>query len=323
MIRVFAWLSSADACFEYRVRLPLTELNRRDGWDCRWGAPGADIADYDVVIGQRLAGDQPDWLKLCADPNVLCVYDADDDLTDLDPENEIPYGIYAPLAEGTRRNMAAADIVTCCVPAAAERIARDINPNVAVLPICADPAWIDLPLRTRADQLTVGWGGSPFHGQDWDALPAHLADYARQVPYATWHTFGADYSQGAFGGRTRITGLQALPDYLAALDLDIGVAPLNPRLRGSRTRSHTKALEYATRGTPVIAQACGQYLDWVDEGVNGFLVRDDAEWVDYLLALTDNDVRARMSTAARQKARTFTIDKHAPLWEQTYKGELP
>jgi glycosyltransferase involved in cell wall biosynthesis len=317
--RVFAWLSTVDACFEYRVRLPLTELNRR-GWQCTWGAPGPDIADYDVVIGQRLAGPQPDWLALCKDPDVLCVYDADDDLTDLDPANEIPYRIYAPLAEETRRNMAAADLVTCCVPAAAERIARDINPRVAVLPICADPAWIDLPLRTSHDRLTVGWGGSPFHHQDWGSLPDHLAEYARRVPRATFHALGADYTRGAFGGRLRVTGLQPLPAYLAALDLDIGVAPLNPALRGSRTRSHTKALEYACRGTPVVAQACGQYLDWVDDGVNGLLVYDESQWVEHLLALTDDGLRAAMSSAARDKARAYTTDRQIHLWERAYGG---
>jgi hypothetical protein len=318
--RVFAWTGALDACWVYRVRLPLTELNRRGGWDCSWGAPGPDIGDYDVVVGQRLAGPQPDWLKLCADPNVLCVYDADDDLTDLDPANEIPYGIYAPLADDTRTNMAAADLVTCCVPAAAERIAATINPNVAVLPICADPAWIDLPPRPRTAALTVGWGGSPFHAQDWTSLPTRLAEYANLVPHATFHTFGADYTRGAFGTRLRVTGLQPLPDYLAALDLDIGLAPLNPALRGSRTRSHTKPLEYAIRGIPVVAQACGQYVDWVDEGVSGYLVHDEADWVPRLLALTDDTIRAGMSTAARDKAREYTIDKHIGLWERAYSG---
>lgn len=317
--RVFAWLSSTDACFEYRVRLPLTELNKRAGWDCQWGAPGPDIGDYDVVVGQRLAGPQPDWLKLCADPDVYTVYDADDDLTNLDPENEIPYSIYAPLAADTRANMAAADLVTCCVPAAAERIAADINPRVVVLPICADPAWICLPLRTRADRLTVGWGGSPFHGQDWQGLPEHLAEYARRMPHAGFHTFGADYTRGAFGNRLRVTGLQPLPQYLAALDLDIGVAPLNTALHGSRTRSHTKALEYACRGIPIVAQACGQYLDWVEPG-NGLLVHNDTEWVEHLVALSDATVRAPMSTAAREKARRYTIDRNIGLWEQAYRG---
>jgi hypothetical protein len=318
--RVFAWLSTVDACFVYRVQLPLTELNRIGGWDCTWGAPGPDIGDYDVVVGQRLAGPQPDWVALCKNPNVLCVYDADDDLTDLDPENEVPYSIYAPLAEDTRRNIAAADVVTCCVPAAAERLAK-LNPNVVVLPICTTTDWIDLPAPARPGALTVGWGGSPFHGQDWHHLPKHLARYAALVPHATFHTFGADYTAGAFGARLRTTGLQPLPAYLAALDLDVGLAPLNTALRGSQTRSHTKALEYAARGIPVVAQACGQYMDWVDEGVNGYLVHDEEDWVPYLLALTDDDLRARMSTAARAKAHAYTIERHIGLWQRTYSGE--
>lgn len=322
MKRVFAWLSTVDACYVYRVQLPLTALNRLPGWECTWGAPGPDIGDYDVVVGQRLAGAQPDWLDLCADPDVYTVYDADDDLTDLDPENTVPYSIYAPLAEDTRANMAAADVVTCCVPAAAERIARDINPNVAVLPICADPAWIDLPSPPRPfGSLTVGWAGSPYHQQDWHALPAQLARFAELAPHASFHAMGADYTAGAFAGRLRSTGLQPLPAYLAAVDFDIGVAPLNPSLRGSATRSWTKALEYACRGVPVVAQACGQYPDWVQEGVNGYLVHDEDDWVAYLLALCDDGVRAGMSTAARDKARQWTVDRHIFLWEQAYGGQ--
>jgi glycosyltransferase involved in cell wall biosynthesis len=62
-------------------------------------------------------------------------------------------------------------------------------------------------------------------------------------------------------------------------------------------------------------------VDWVEEGVNGFLVHDEADWVPHLLALTDDGLRAQMSTAARNKAREFTVDKHAHLWERAYRGE--
>lgn len=320
MRRVYSWASTADACALYRVWLPLGELNRRAGWHCEWGPWRPDLHDFDVVVGQRLVGHQPDWLALCADPNVLAVYDADDDLTDLDPENEVPYSIYAPLADDTAKNMAAADVVTCCVPAAAERIRRDINPNVAVLPICADPAWIG-EARTVPGRLTVGWGGSPFHEQDWGTLPDQLAKFAEQVPHATFSAFGADYSRGVFGpARTKVTGSQPLPAYLNAIDFDIGLAPLNTALRGSRTRSWTKLLEYACRGVPVVAQACGQYLDWVVDGHNGYLVRDEGDWLTHLLALTDDTFRAGMSTAARNTARLWTIDRHVNLWADVYSG---
>ena len=50
MRRVFAWLTAVDACWFYRIKLPLEELARSEGWDVAWGEPGPDIHDYDVVI---------------------------------------------------------------------------------------------------------------------------------------------------------------------------------------------------------------------------------------------------------------------------------
>lgn len=322
MRRVFAWATTNDACLEYRIRIPFTALNAGpDRWSCSWGAPGPDIADYDVVVGQRLAGDQPDWLKLCADPDVLAVYDMDDDLLNIDPQNTVPYAIYAPVAEQTRELVAAADLVTVCTPHVAEVMAK-VNPNVVLLPICADPAWLDLPLLTCAGRLTVGWAGSPFHAQDWAGLPEVLAQYARLEPRATWHSLGADYTAGAFGARARTTGMQPHGSHLAAIDLDIGLAPL-ARSPHNRGKSWTRPLEYAVRGVPVLAQAWGQYPDWVDDGVNGLLVHDDTQWLDHLLALSDDTVRAPMSTAARDTARRWTIDRHIGLWEAAYSGSLP
>lgn len=319
MRRLFAWQTDTAGCWYYRLHLPLTHLPGCR-WDVRYGTPGPDIGDYDVVIGQRLAGPQPDWLRLCADPNVLCVYDADDDLTDLDPQNTVPYSIYAPLAADTRRNIEAADVVTVCVPAVAEKLSK-WNSNVHLLPICIDPAVIDWPVRRGPAALTVGWAGSPFHHQDWGTMPAHLAEYMRRVPHATFHTIGADYTGGVLGHRTRVTGWSTVDNFYKALDFDIGIAPLDPALRGSATRSHTKLLEYAARGIPAVATAAGQYRDWVEPGVNGLLVSDESQWVEYLVAMSDDTVRAPMSAAARAKARQFTIDRHIGLWERAYSGE--
>jgi glycosyltransferase involved in cell wall biosynthesis len=309
-------LTAVDACFFYRIKLPLEELARTGRWEVSWGAPGPDIHEYDVVIGQRLAGDNSEWLRLCADPNVLTVYDMDDDLLHLDPENTIPYQIYAPLVEGTRRNVEHADVVTVCTPYVYERMS-ELNDNVHYLPICTTHEMIDLPLRTSADRLTVGWGGSPFHHQDWERIPEVLSVYYRLVPRATFHTLGGNYTGGVFGSRLRHTGLQTIENYYATLDLDIGIAPLlhSPSNRG---KSHTKPLEYATRGTPVIASNWGQYVDWVQHGVNGFLVETMDDWLPYLLALSDDELRGRMSTAARESARQYTIDRHAHLWERAY-----
>lgn len=315
MRNVYAWLTAVDACFEYRIRIPFTHLPS-DKWSYSWGGyDDGTIYNADVVVGQRIAGYSAEWLAVCKNPNILAVYDMDDDLINIDPQNTIPYSIYAPIAEETKRNVEAADVVTVCTPHVAEVMSK-YNKNVHLLPICTTNELIDLPLRTNPLRLTVGWAGSPFHHQDWGGLPEILFQYAQRVPYAQFHFMGADYTNGMLGS-IRVTGLQALEHYYASIDFDIGLAPLLKSFHNAG-KSHTKPLEYAARGVPVVATAWGQYVDWVKSGENGFLVDSPDEWIDGLITLSNTDVRAQMSTNARDSARQFTIDKHIGLWEKAY-----
>jgi glycosyltransferase involved in cell wall biosynthesis len=323
--RVFAWQTDGAGCFHYRIQLPLTALNQRPGWSCTWGAPGPDIHTYDVVIGQRLAGDNPPWLALCADPNVLAVYDFDDDLVNIEPENEVPYRIYHPIREGTIANLAAADVVTTATETIAE-IARAWNPNVVVLPICIPAAILDLPRPPARGEPLLGWAGSMFQGQNWTGMPEVLAEYAARVPTARFHTIGADYLGPAFAGRKDVTGWGTMEQLYSALNFDIGIAPLDRALHGSRVRSHTKVLQYAARGIPAVATAVGEYLEWVEEGVNGLLVNGGRrwfhhDWLDQLLWLTEHpDARAEMGAAAAAKAREYTIEGNIWRWEEAFSS---
>lgn len=314
--RIFAWQTDGSACWWYRIKLPLEEL-AKSGWDVSWGSPeGVDLHSYDVVIGQRIAHDSSEWRAVCADPDVFTVYDMDDDLINLDPENTIPYAIYTPLREHIITNVAMANAVTVCTPYV-HTIMQKINDNVHLLPICVRDEDINIPLKTRADTLTIGWAGSPFHHQDWLEMPDILATIAHALPHASFHMMGADYTQGKIKSSLRVSGFTTVPNYYNALDFDIGIAPLlkSPSNRG---KSHTKPLEYAMRGTPVVATAWGQYVDWITHGVNGFLVEHSDDWIDYILALSDTTLRAEMSTNARNSARQFTIDKHIHLWKKAY-----
>ncbi len=283
------------------------------------GNPGADIYEYDVVFAHRLAGRSEVWDKLCADPDVLTVYDMDDDLLCVDRENTVPYRIFAPLVEATRRNVEQADIVTVPNEALAERY-RHINPNVAVLPICIPDDLPGMLWPIHNGPLTVGWAGSMHKGQDWapDDVAGKLAQFARLQPDVWFHMMGCDYTRNLLRGRCRFTPFTLDPlDYYRALDFDIGIAPLmdSPFNAG---KSHTKLIEYGARGIPTIASAIGQNVEWIDHGVNGFLVRDPGEWVPYLLALTDDETRAAMAFAAYDSAKAWSIGQHIHKWEDVF-----
>jgi hypothetical protein len=89
-----------------------------------------------------------------------------------------------------------------------------------------------------------------------------------------------------------------------ALDgIHVGLAPL-PDDAWTRGKCGLKVLQCMARGRPVVASAIGVQARQVQHGVTGMLARDDAAFVDGVLALlTDHALRRRMGAAAREEVR--------------------
>ena len=74
------------------------------------------------------------------------------------------------------------------------------------------------------------------------------------------------------------------------------------------------------RGIPVLASDVEPYRGYVKDGVNGFLIKRDHEWLKRLSELAaDDDLRARMSEQSRQCARIWTIEAGWTLWRDAYE----
>lgn len=325
MIRVFGWQTSTAAEHDFRIGLPFPLLStKRFAADI--GVPGTpgchedDLFTYDVVFAHRLAGRSELWHKVCADPDVLAIYDMDDDLLCVDRENASCYRIFHPLEAETRRNVEAADIVTVSSPVLAERY-RKINPNVVVLPQVIPDGMADWPRPSEDRPLTVGWAGSMHKRQDWPGVAEALQQFARLVPDVRFRMYGGDYTRGLLAGRCEFVPFTDPMTYWRSLSFDVGLAPLvdTPFNRGKTT---TKLLEYGAAGIPTIASAVGQYTEWIDEGVNGWLVRDPSEWLPYLITLTDDQHRRALGEAAREKARESEVSRQVHHWEAVFEGKV-
>jgi hypothetical protein len=328
--RIFAIATDTAGCYLYRLYWPLTNLNP-DEFQLHWGGPAVDRQAGDVVIGQRLAGDNAAWTHLCGDPTILAVYEIDDDIVDVDPDNTVPYQIFQPHRDGTIRNIAAADVVTCSTPNLAEKIAARWNPNVVVLPNCLPRAWLDRPEQRRGDGLlTVGWAGSMFHHQDWiGGTGVRLNQAQAYNPRIRFAAIGADYLSPHVSVE-KFTGWNSMDAYLAALDFDIGLAPL-VRTEFNQSKSWAKLLEYGARGIPAVATAWGQYPQWfdllpgdppgvlVDDWVGGF--EEPPAVPTALGVLCDDATRATMGAAAKARARMFTIEANAQRWAEVYRRQ--
>ena len=309
--RVYAIATDSAGCFHYRLRLPLEALDPAQ-FEIVWGPPDGAHKLGDVVIGQRIAGHNEAWLAMCEDPTLLAVYDMDDDLLNIDPANHVPHSIFAPQVDGTRANIAAADVVTVSTPHLAKLI-EPINPAVVVLPNCVHPDSIAAAPRDPS-LVTIGWAGSMFHAQDWAPwINDALHDIRGAYPRARIHMIGADYTGGL---AHRVTGWSTLDHYWRSLDFDIGLGFLTDTLF-NQSKSWIKALEYAARGAVPLMPTVGQYAE-----LNaGLIYRDEAEFVDMLRMLIENDrVRRELARVALETAADWTIDAQVHRWAQVYDG---
>lgn len=317
MKRIFAWQTDTAGCFLYRLYWPLTNLNKKK-FQAQWGVPGSDIFDYDVVIGQRIAGKNELWEQICAAPGLLAVYDLDDDLLHVDPENKAIYNIYAPMADDTWHNIYLADVVTVSTPKLAGMLDTHLHlgDRLHVLPNCLPQSW--MAYRPPPENLVVGWAGSMFHRQDWYVMPEIMSLFHQRHPEAVFHTIGANYMTDSTM-RTKFTAWSTMESYHQILDFSFGVVPLF-RSPFNDMKSHCKVLEYASKGIPAVAQSIGQYPDFIDHGVNGRLVHPelDSDWFWQLSQMMEPGAIEELGKAAYQTALNFTIERNIHLWESVY-----
>jgi hypothetical protein len=311
--RIYVIATDGAACLHYRLRLPLLTLNPEE-FEVIWDPPGDQWRSGDLVIGQRIAGDNAAWLEMCEAPGLTTVYDLDDDLLQVDSTNTVPYNIYAPIVEGTRANIQASTVVTVSTPKLAKHITT-INPATFVLPNCLPPDYV-AAIQFPQDTITVGWCGSMFHAQDWGGVAQQLAIYAQQEPRARFSTIGADYMNPTVPAR--VHPWTTVEGAWHAMDFAIGIAPL-VKTPFNEHKSWIKVLEYAARGVPAVAPRIGQYPEFIEHGINGYLYNVLEEIPPLLLRLSDDGLRSQMSEAAMNTALQYTIDKQIGRWETIYR----
>jgi Glycosyl transferases group 1 len=311
--RIFVIATDGAACLHYRLRLPLLNLNPEE-FEVIWEPPDDKWHPGDLVIGQRIAGDNQAWLDMCEAPGLTTVYDLDDNLLRVDRANSVPFSIYDPIVPGTYANIAASTVVTVSTPKLAEAI-KAINPNTFVLPNCLPNDYI-AAIQFPQDQITVGWCGSMFHIQDWGGVAQQLAIYAQQEPRARFSTIGADYMNPVVPAR--VHPWTTVEGAWHAMDFNIGIAPL-VRTTFNEHKSWIKVLEYAARGVPAVAPRIGQYPEFIEHGRNGYLYDVLEEIPPLLLQLSDDGLRSQMGEAAMNTALQYTIDKQIGRWETIYR----
>ncbi len=279
-----------------------------------------------VLVGQRVsnAGPSAQWMRAAGD--VRRVFETDDLLLDVDPSSGAAHAYYRDPGRRGRllENMRSADAVTTTTRYLADALRADygVTAPIHVLPNCVERSALELAPVDQSGPLTLGWSGSDTHRADVMLLRAPLRRFLARRPEVRLTLAGADYRRELGAPGAAMLGWHPIWDdplgYYRRMDWQVTLAPLVSH-HFNRAKSPLRALEAAARGSIVVASDVGPYSDFVQDGVTGFLIRRDHEWLERLeLLRSDEALRARMASAAREQAAGWCIDDHARLWEAAY-----
>lgn len=282
--------------------------------------------DYDLIVAQR-------WNKHAAldiwrrarTPLNRLVYETDDDVFSVTPVNWASYHLYGrPEVRDAVTHMAeTADLITVTTPHLAG-VMREHGSTIAVLPNSI-PAWTLDTVREPRARPSAGWMGGASHGADVGLIIAPVRRFLQRFPGWELRLCGTDYRPSFKAGEQAVFSnwIPVYKDergYFNTLDFDIGLIPLAGD-EFSKSKSNIKALEYGARGIPSIATDCEIYRSFIRHGENGFLVREEHEWLKFMSMLaSDSALRVKMGEQARQDVQAWTIERNYGLWEQAYKS---
>ena len=100
---------------------------------------------------------------------------------------------------------------------------------------------------------------------------------------------------------------------------DIGITPVGESA-WSKWKFFFKTVQFMAVGLPVVASAIGSNLEIIEDGVNGFLAKNDEEWHEKLKLLINNpDLRNELGTKARETVlERFSLEKQFDFLENKF-----
>lgn len=204
-----------------------------------------------------------------------------------------------------------AETVTCCNPYLARMCLAKGAKQVIQIPTVVDPSRYRMAQRPACDELRIGWIGSPTTAQflalirePLEALASRLRMRFVIIGAAQSPKLDIPIERHSWAEETESQLLQTL---------DIGVMPLSDTL-WEQGKCGYKLIQYMASGLPVVASSVGVNRSVVSADT-GFLVKDQAEWLQALIRLGyDPELRAALGKAGRRRVeQRYSLQVTAPL----------
>jgi glycosyltransferase involved in cell wall biosynthesis len=177
-----------------------------------------------------------------------------------------------------------------------------------------------LPINryNNSNQLVIGWSGSHSTSQYLYLLERVLKKISDThsvkilvIGDASFHIDGVELEVLPWRESTEVDDLRRI---------DIGLYPLpdEPWVYG---KSGLKAMQYMALGIPTVASAVGMDFKVIEDGVSGFLVKNDREWITTITRLIDDPaLRARVGEASRLRIlNKYSVKANQPTYLSIFK----
>lgn len=198
--------------------------------------------------------------------------------------------------------------------------ARKYNKNVTIIYTSVDTEKFTPKSHDNKDDITIGWIGSHSATPYLESLKDVFYKLSKKYKFSLKII-------GAMEHNIKIPQIKIinldwnLKDEIGQFQsLDIGVYPL-PKDKWAFGKSGFKAIQYMSVGVPCVVSNVGINSDIVQDGVNGFLVDTEKEWIEKISRLIENaELRKKIGLAGRETAeKRFSFRVNAPKYLEIIK----
>lgn len=318
-------------CGHYRVMQPFIAMKREgllEGAVSTGLMQVTDLERYnpDTIILQRQIGDErlQAMQRMQRFSRAFKVYELDDYLPNLPLKNAHRETMPKDIIKSLRRGLSYVDRFVVSTEALAEALSG-LHGEILVQENRLPLNWWQ-GLQTQRRQSTkprVGWAGGASHTGDLELIADVVRDLADEVE---WVFFGMcpdklrpyvhEYHDGV--------AIEDYPAKLAALNLDLGLAPVEYNLF-NECKSNLRQLEYGACGIPIICTDIRPYQEGQQAGLPVTLVKNRyKDWVDAIrMHINDLDETARMGDELRAKvlAEWMLEGAHLKRWRDAWVGK--
>ncbi len=280
---VIALPADIEGCGHYRVIQPLRALREAgmaEGVLFNGYLEISELArqDPDVVILQRQVGEArlEAMRRMKALSRAFKVYELDDYLPNLPLKNAHREHMPKDILKTLRRGLGMVDRFVVSTPALAEAFAG-LHSDIRVAENRLPPHWWEqLPVQAerQGGKPRIGWAGGASHTGDLELIADVVKELADEVEWVFLGMYPFALRQHIHQFQPGVP-IDQYPAALAALDLDLALAPVEQNLF-NECKSNLRLLEYGACGYPVIASdvRCYQgslpvtlvknrYRDWI------------------------------------------------------------